>query len=134
VLQGRYITHIALPSTNCRERITMVTSFRPKDPFAPDESVLTTVRPVSDLNELYNQWTEYRVEIVEERCRRLVKKIRGNKRVGRNFDIAGVKAEIGELQAFLDRTAGEIVEKSNEIVEETEEEDGERSKKRSRRN
>ena len=113
VLQGRYITHIALPSTNCRERITMVTSFRPKDPSVPEDSILTTIRPVSDLRELYNQWTEYRIEIVEERCRRLVKKVRGGKRVGRDFDVEGVKAEIEELKNFLERTSDQLVGKED---------------------
>lgn len=38
VLQGRYINHIALPSKNCRERVTMVTSFRPKDHMLAEDS------------------------------------------------------------------------------------------------
>lgn len=112
ILQGRYITHIALPSTNCRERVTLVTSFRAKEPTVPDDSVLTTVRAVSDLNELYSQWTEYRVEIVEERCRRLVKKVRNRKRVGRDFDIAGIKSELEELKTILERTSREIVDEA----------------------
>lgn len=80
----------------------------------PDDSVLTTVRRISDLNELYSQWTEYRVEIVEERCRRLVKKVRERKRVGRDFDVAAVKRELEELKEVLERTAGEIVDEDRD--------------------
>lgn len=130
VLQGRYISHIALPPTNCRERITLVTSFRAREPAVRDDSVLTTVRPISDLNELYSQWAEYRVELVEERCRRLVRKVRERKRVGRDFDIAAVKTELEELGGMLQRTAAEIVEEKEER-EKQEKEGG--ARKRARR-
>jgi hypothetical protein len=132
VLQGRYIDHIALPSTNCRERVTMVTSFRPKDPVLPDDSHLLTVRPVSDLNELYNQWTEYRVEIVEERCRRLVKKVNERKRVGRDFDVDGVKEGLMEMIKFLENTNKEIVDPAVYRFPEEDEEEKARVKKRVR--
>ncbi|KAL7266915.1 hypothetical protein RUND412_010519 [Rhizina undulata] len=136
VLQGRYINHIALPSSNCRERITMVTSFRPKDPTIEEDSALMTVRPVSDLNELYNQWAEYRLEIVEERCRHLVKKLREKKRFGRKFDVDGVKAQLKDLQKFLEQTESEIVDMAEyELPEEKKDEKEEDAprKKRTRR-
>jgi len=136
VLQGRYIDHIALPSSNCRERITMVTSFRPKDLTLTDDSHLLTVRPVSDLDELYSQWTNYRVEIVEERCRRLVKRLRERKYVGREFDVAGVKDQLTDLIGFLEHTKKEMVNpeeyRVNEEEEEREEQESKRMKKRAR--
>jgi hypothetical protein len=52
VLQGRYIDHVALRALGSKERITAVTSYRPKDPLVKDDSILTTVRPVSELSEL----------------------------------------------------------------------------------
>lgn len=110
----------------------MVTSFRPKEPTVRDDSILATVRPVSDLNELYNQWTEYHVEIVEERCRRLVKKVRSRKRVGRDFDIGGVKNELEELRWILERTSREIVDEVEKKPEQ-EQEGGGPSRKRARR-
>lgn len=134
MLQGRYISHIAFPSTNCRERITLVTSFRAREPTVPDDSVLTTVRRISDLNELYSQWTEYRVEIVEERCKRLVKKVRERKRVGRDFDVAAVKNELEELKKLLDRTSGEIVDEVKEKDKVSEQEEEGVSRKRARHN
>lgn len=81
------------------------------------------MRPISDLNELYSQWTEYRVEIVEERCRRLVKKVRDRKRVGRDFDLVSVKSELEELKLILERTSKEIVdEREKEKIADREEE------------
>ena len=44
----------------------MVTSFRPKCPLIKDDSVLTTVRAISDLSELYGGYAEYRLEMLEE--------------------------------------------------------------------
>ena len=65
VLQGRYITHQALRALGAKERITAVTSWRPRSPFVKDNSELRTVRPVSDLTELYYDFAEYRLEIME---------------------------------------------------------------------
>ncbi|KAI5783557.1 hypothetical protein EDC01DRAFT_663554 [Geopyxis carbonaria] len=124
VLQGRYIEHIALPATNTRERITMVTSFRPRDPMMAEDSHLLTVRPVSDLDELYHQWSEYRLELVEERARRLVRRIRERKRVGRGFDVWGVKKDIQALSDFLKETEANIVDPEEyRVKDETEEEE-----------
>lgn len=114
----------------------MVTSFRPKDATLADDSRLLTVRPVSDLNETYYQWADYRVEIAEERCRRLVKGLRARKHVGRDFDVTGVKNQLRGLIEFLENTGSEIVDPSRysvgakgeeeEVGEgEEEEEDGE---------
>lgn len=68
VLQGGLIEHVALRSFGYGERITMVTSFRPRDTKVNDISVLTTVRPVSKLAELYEQWFRYRSEVLRKRC------------------------------------------------------------------
>ncbi|KAL4798909.1 hypothetical protein BDV19DRAFT_402186 [Aspergillus venezuelensis] len=69
ILQGRYIEHRALRALGATERITMVTSFRPRDSLVKDDTVLTTVRPVSDLGELYLQFAEYRFDMLQDRFR-----------------------------------------------------------------
>ena len=68
ILQGGLIEHVALRAFGYGERITMVTSFRPRDAKSPDLSVLTTVRPISKLSELYEQWFRYRSEVLKKRC------------------------------------------------------------------
>ena len=68
ILQGGLIEHVALRAFGYGERITMVTSFRPADVKAYDLSVLTTVRPISKLAELYEQWFRYRSEVLKKKC------------------------------------------------------------------
>ncbi|KAL6250270.1 hypothetical protein RBB50_002571 [Rhinocladiella similis] len=110
VLQGRYIEHQALRALGGTERITMVTSFRPKSAFIKDDTVLTTVRSVSDLSELYSQYAEYRLEMLEERVRAQLKEIRDRKRARRGFDTAKAKAFINEQKTFLDSMLREMVD------------------------
>ncbi|CAG8908091.1 unnamed protein product [Penicillium egyptiacum] len=69
LLQGRYITHTAAPVTNMPERVTIVTSFRPKDATLLDETTNANVRNKSHLSELYYQWTTYRLDVLAERAR-----------------------------------------------------------------
>ncbi|KAF4947938.1 hypothetical protein FSARC_13857 [Fusarium sarcochroum] len=68
LLQGRYITHTAAPVTNMPERVTVVTSFRPKNPLLVDDTTNANVRNKSHLTELYYQWTTYRLEVMAQRA------------------------------------------------------------------
>ncbi|KAI9724375.1 MAG: hypothetical protein M1812_000443 [Candelaria pacifica] len=116
VLQGRYIEHQALPAFGATERITMVTSFRPRSAALRDDTVLTTVRPISDLSELYNQFSEYRLEIVESRIRKQLKKLRMRKGAGKKFDTGDLKTFLDEQEDFLAHTNREIVEEEKVVV------------------
>lgn len=87
----------------------MVTSFRPRSPFVKDDSVLKTVRPVSDLSELYFGFGEYRMEIMEERLRAKIKEIRDKRRAGKKFATAEFKDFLSEQVDFLAHTNEEIV-------------------------
>ncbi|EPE06625.1 hypothetical protein F503_02753 [Ophiostoma piceae UAMH 11346] len=69
LLQGRYIEHVALPAINMPERITVVTSFRPKDPTLIDENSMLNVRTESQLSEMFYQWTKYRLSNLADRTR-----------------------------------------------------------------
>lgn len=88
----------------------MVTSFRPKNVMIRDDTVLTTVRAVSDLSELYFQYTEYRLEMLEERVRAQMKDIRERKRAGRRFDTISAKRFIAEQEKFLTVMNRELVD------------------------
>ncbi|KAJ4387447.1 hypothetical protein N0V93_008039 [Gnomoniopsis smithogilvyi] len=116
VLQGRYIEHQALRTLGGAERITMVTSFRPKDPFARDDTVLTTIRPITNLVELYAQYGEYRLGILEERIRAEVKKIREARDAGRAISTRKFKSFLEEQQRFIEQTNREIVEEDQVTV------------------
>jgi hypothetical protein len=113
VLQGRYIAHQALRALGAKERITSVTSFRPKCASLRDDSVLTTVRPVSDLSELYYDFSEYRLEIMEERIRTQIKRLRTRRRAGKKYETKNIKAFLEEQIAFLNHTDHEIVLEEN---------------------
>ncbi|KAE8377134.1 hypothetical protein BDV26DRAFT_305073 [Aspergillus bertholletiae] len=110
VLQGRYIEHQALKALGGRERISMVTCFRPKDPLVRDETVLVGVRGISDLSQLYTQYTEYRLELLEERLRLKQKEERRRVEAKRPFDIADIRQFLKEQKAFLESMLEEIIE------------------------
>lgn len=60
----------------------MVTSFRAKSALAKDDTVLNTVRPISNLPDLYGQVIEYQLENMEVRLRRMLKKVRADMKAG----------------------------------------------------
>lgn len=83
MMQGGYISHAALPcrpqpgsaaaaSPASNERITMVTSFRKRSAVGwRDISNLTNIRSCSNWNELYAQWVDSRLAIIDEKVRGL---------------------------------------------------------------
>ncbi|KAI1429979.1 hypothetical protein F5Y12DRAFT_215067 [Xylaria sp. FL1777] len=116
VLQGRYIEHEALRTLGTTERITMVTSFRPRDPLQKDDTVLTTVRPISNINDLYNQFAEYRLQILEERIRVQLKEIRDLSAAGRRVATKKLKSFFEEQEKFLAHMNREMVDDDNVVV------------------
>lgn len=50
------------------ERVTIVTSFRPRNPTMLDETTNANVRNKSHLSELYYQWTTYRLDVLAQRA------------------------------------------------------------------
>ena len=109
-MQGRYIEHQALRALGATERITMVTSFRPRCPALRDDTVLTTVRPISNLSELYFQFSEYRLEILEERIRDQLKILRESSKGGKKLNTTRLKTFFREQEKFLAHMNQEIIE------------------------
>lgn len=107
-MQGRYIEHQALKALGGRERISMVTAFRPKNPLIKDETVLTGSRPISNRLELYNQFTQYRLEVLEQRLRDGAKRLRERERGGRDFDPDAVRNFLNQQKQFLEATILEL--------------------------
>lgn len=89
-----------------------MTSFRPRSAFKKDDTVLTTVRPISDLSELYYEFAEYRCEIMEERLRKERKDMMARRRARKKFDTVGHKRFLEESAAFLEHSNREMVEDS----------------------
>lgn len=109
-MQGRYIEHQALRALGATERITMVTSFRPKSHTIKDDTVLTTVRPISNLSELYYQFSTYRLEILEERIRAQLKGLRENETRGKKLNTKALKTFLREQELFLAHMNTEMVD------------------------
>lgn len=110
VLQGRYITHQALRALGATERITAVTSFRPKSSFVRDDTVLTTTRPISDLSALYFEFSEYRFDMLIDRFQAQLRKLRADDRAGKKMDLAKLRKFITEQAEFLERMNKEMVD------------------------
>lgn len=88
----------------------MVTSFRPRSSAIKDDTVLTTVRPTSNLSKLYLGFAEYRFEMLEDRFRAINRHLRDQKRARRAFDTRDVKQFIREQIEFLEHMDKEIVQ------------------------
>ncbi|KAL4873210.1 hypothetical protein BDV12DRAFT_182447 [Aspergillus spectabilis] len=116
ILQGRYIEHQALRALGGTERISMVTSFRPRSSLIKDDTVLTTVRPISDLGELYLQFSEYRFEMLQDRFRHANKLVRDQQRARRPFDTFRLKQFIREQLEFLEHMDKEIVDDAKAVA------------------
>ncbi|KAG8762514.1 hypothetical protein FRC11_009119, partial [Ceratobasidium sp. 423] len=84
MLQGRYIDHVALGAYGSPERVTMVTSYRAKDVMLKYDSVLTTIRPVANWNELYYEWSTYRLDLMSERFRQKSETLKQKRGDGRS--------------------------------------------------
>src|ERR1700733_9428670 len=109
-MQGRYIEHQALAAFGGQERITMVTSFRPRSPRIRDDTVLTTVRPISNLSDLYGQTVEYQLENAEARIRNMLKNIRDSMKAG--------ATDVEAIKSFLEFEIKTLSHLNKEIVEE----------------
>ncbi|KAH7142075.1 hypothetical protein EDB81DRAFT_691542 [Dactylonectria macrodidyma] len=109
ILQGRYIEHAALKALGGRERISMITPFRPKSPFVRDELVLTGSRSISALSELYLDYAEYRATVLEERFREEAKKFREQRSLGQDFAVDAAREFITTQKEFLEAMLMELV-------------------------
>ncbi|KAL2802778.1 hypothetical protein BJX63DRAFT_437552 [Aspergillus granulosus] len=108
VMQGRYLEHQALKALGGRERISMVTPFRPRDPNVRDETILVGTRGISNLAEMYPQYFEYRLEVLEGRVRDMMKAERERERANREFDVEKRREWIAEQRDFLDSMLREM--------------------------
>lgn len=111
-MHGRYIEHQALKAHGGCERITMVTCFRPRSPIIKDETVLTGVRGTSDLGDLYSQYTDYRLELLEERIRVMLKE-RHRQSANCPFNILEMRRFLTEQKRLLESMLGELFEVEN---------------------
>ena len=111
-MQGRYITHQAMRALGAQERITAVTSFRPKSALVKDDTELRTVRAVSDLNELYYDFSDYRLQLLEEQIRHERVRVAAARQAGEDFDTTEHKQFLGRVRDFAEQSDRELVPQS----------------------
>ncbi|PVH76084.1 hypothetical protein DL98DRAFT_551340 [Cadophora sp. DSE1049] len=111
VLQGRYIEHQALRAYGSQERITSITSFRPKDPLVRDDTRLTTIRPISNLVDIYTQVEDYQLENLKARIDAELADMRRDKGSGK-YDCNRFKAFAREAVRILQHLDNEIVDEA----------------------
>ncbi|KAF4972580.1 hypothetical protein FSARC_853 [Fusarium sarcochroum] len=110
IMQRRYVYHQAMKAFGGRERIAMITSFRPKDPQLRDETVLNGLRAISDRSELYSQYTDYRLEILEERLRAKRRDEVVRRKGQRPYDTAHMRFWLQEQKEFIESMLEQIIE------------------------
>ncbi|KAF2108109.1 hypothetical protein BDV96DRAFT_504784 [Lophiotrema nucula] len=108
ILQGHIIMHQALSARGASERITMITSFRARDPFVKDTSVLTNIRPISDKSEMYYQWTRYRMEVLIKKLEGMKEVLDGEHNENEGTDVERVKVFLKEQEGWVQGTWREI--------------------------
>lgn len=104
LLQGSRIKHAALRARNCSERIAMVTSLRPRDPFVHDCTHLGNASAVSDMKVLGYQWLEYRLKILEDRFRMQRKRLQA----AGSYEEGDVTRFAVDTEEYLTRTVTEL--------------------------
>ncbi|KAM9939025.1 hypothetical protein OXX80_001485 [Metschnikowia pulcherrima] len=117
VLQGRLIKHLAPKPLGAAERITMVTSYRAKNPQLHDGSVLGTVKPEinygSKYSEFYRQWVEYRAEVMKARLDALTSSMKEDA----CFNKVATTSALREIEDYLKHTYKEMEMTSEEWAE-----------------
>tara|TARA_R110002060_G_scaffold39569_1_gene50750 strand:+ start:568 stop:1638 length:1071 start_codon:yes stop_codon:yes gene_type:complete len=105
MMQGGLINHVALKALGNGERITMVTSFRPKNALAYDSSNLGNVKKVSNHDVLFRQWATYRAENIMKRAQAFQESLAGLDAEG----IQGATAKWAKEQIeYLEVTSKEL--------------------------
>jgi hypothetical protein len=74
-----------------------------------DDSVLTSIRPISDHSELYYQWTKYRVNVLQARLSNLLKEIEDQHHAKKPTDKELLKKFLKQQEEWLSITNNEIV-------------------------
>jgi hypothetical protein len=111
-MQGRYISHQALAAEGGKERISMVTSFRPRSPHVLDDSSLKYITRIADTSELYYQYSSYRLQILEDRIREARKQLDANHEAAKRTDVSKLKDFLQDQISHLAVTSENIVHES----------------------
>ena len=107
ILQGRYIQHAALAAIG-KERVSIITPFRPRDPLVRDEILLTGSRPISDQARLVSDYCHYRAELLAARFTIQAKALKEAEKKGEKIDVDAAREFVEEQMEFLQATLNEL--------------------------
>ncbi|PIA90501.1 hypothetical protein CB0940_11025 [Cercospora beticola] len=109
VMQGAYLPHQATAARGNHERISMVTSWRPKCPLMKDHTMMRGTKNISHLPMLYHQYAEYRMENLEERVRREARSLRKRRALEpEKFDVVRMRTWLEEQRDYIDDMLREL--------------------------
>jgi prephenate dehydrogenase len=74
-----------------------------------DNSVLTSIRPISDHSELYYQWTKYRVKVLQDRLQNLLEAVEEHHHAKKPTDKELLKNFFQQQEEWISTTNKEIV-------------------------
>jgi hypothetical protein len=113
VLQGRCVAHAVQAFKGCKQRITAVTSFRPRNPFLQDQTRLCNVVEVSDSSELYSQFCQYRMTIAIERLTLLHGILNGKQVPDWKMNSPSLGQNVEDIRQLLQETCEQLGIKVN---------------------
>lgn len=109
MMQGGRVNHIALRAVGTGERISMATSFRPRDPNVRDISTLVNVKPSSRCDELFRQWSSYRLDVISKRAADFKAKLDATENMTASEIRNAVMAWKNEQMEYLNHTTNEML-------------------------
>jgi hypothetical protein len=113
MMQGGCVNHAALRAYGGGgERVTMVTSFRARDPLLKDMSTLHITNQSSRLEELFVQWATYRMDVLSQRAAAIKDEIEAAGRRGRPLSADAIRRKmddwVREQTSYLETTCREM--------------------------
>jgi len=106
ILQGGEVQHLAARGLGVKERISTITSYCARAPGVYDSSYISNIRPYSDINVLYKQWTAYRLEKMKVEIEALQHRISHH---DLPLDVAQIHKFAKDQARYLQRTARQLI-------------------------
>jgi len=106
MLQGGEVQHLAARGLGRKERISTITSYCADVPGVYDSSYISNIRPYSDINVLYKQWTLYRLKKMKSEIESLENHITQSESA---VDVGMVHGFAEKQIQYLKRTARQLI-------------------------
>ncbi|KAH8799641.1 hypothetical protein F5884DRAFT_863249 [Xylogone sp. PMI_703] len=104
LLQGLHVEHMVCPFVAEKNRVTVITSFRPFSPYVRDASTIAAIRSISDPGRLYSEFCEYRLRNIH------ILLIQVSTLFQKKTDPRSINIQIQAIAQILQSTCDELVE------------------------